>query len=673
MRLMRWSMITVLVVVAVVAMGSAIGAEERALYVAPTGNDSWKGTLDKPFATISKARDAVRAEIKRGLKMPVTVYIRGGCYELSKPLVFTPMDSGTESCPITYRAYPGEKPVISGGKKIAGPWRRIEDGVNVLSIPAVKAGDWYFRQLFRDGIRQTRARTPNKGYLVIEETDPELGKTALRYSTGDVTAWNNLTDVEFVVFHSWNESRCIVSEIDVAAQTVHFKGRVGGRGVGRGGRRNRYFIENARELLDKPGEWYLDRVAGDLYYLPPDENVTAELRAPVLTEILRLQGDRDAGNHVRYLRICGLTFCDADWTLPSEGYPSCGDVGDIVPPSAITFDGADNCVFADNTIRNVGTYAFEVTGSGNRIEDNTIHDCGSGGIISRSYQGARNIIVYNHIHDCGEVYASAVGINVDDGGGEISHNLIHNIAQSGIYTRHWATKTQERERRYQEQGLICEYNEIYNVMEKINDGGGFFVRDSNIIIRNNLIHDVYSYETGSPGWGIYLGCETRDTLVERNVIYRTRESVHVWYSNRNNIIRNNIFSDCQLSHIWYQNPRDRNHDNIICERNIFFTFQSDADVFRVDEKRSAPVLSDYNVFWNQTACVWDNPVISGMPGMVMFRQWQLGGYDQHSLVHDPLFVDYLNDDYTLKPGSPAFKLGFEPIDLSTVGLRGRTR
>ena len=659
---------TIIIAVALCTMSQAA---ERTFHVSPDGNDSWKGTSDRPFAGVAKARDAVRELVRRGLEVPVTVIVHGGVYELDEPVVFTTADSGTETCPVTYRAAAGETPIISGGRRITGPWRRFRDGIMVLSIPEVRDGAWYFRQLFRDGERQMRARTPNQGFQLIDETDPELGKTALRYKEGDVEAWDNLTDVEFVVFHSWNESRCIVREIDAAERIVRFKGRVGGWGVGRNGKRNRYFIENAREFVDEPGEWYLDRATGELYHYPPDTDSAAELYAPVLPELIRLEGDREAGDHVRNIRFVGLTFRDADWTLPPEGYPSCGDVGDIVMPAAITLDGADDCVFEDCTIANVGTYALDITGSGNRIVGNHIHDCGSGGIISRSYRGSRNVITDNHIHHCGVVYASAVGINVDDGGGEISHNLIHDIAQSGIYTRHWATKTQDGERRNQEQGLVCEFNHIHDVMQKINDGGGFFVRDSNIVIRNNLIHDVYSYDTGSPGWGIYLGCETRDTLVEKNVVYKIREGMHVWYSNRNNTIRNNIFANCQLSHIWYQNPLDRSNDNIVCERNVFYTTQSDADLFRVDEKRSAPITSDYNVFWNDGSCIWFNPVIGRMTDVSMFREWQLAGFDLHSLVEDPQFVDPRNGDYTLKPGSPAFRLGFEPIDISTVGPRSR--
>ena len=91
-------------------------ADEIAFYVSPEGNDSWAGdSIDRPFATIQKARDAIREMKKKSpLTKPVTIYMRGGMYELTEPLVFTPEDSGTETCPITYKAYIEEKPVISG-------------------------------------------------------------------------------------------------------------------------------------------------------------------------------------------------------------------------------------------------------------------------------------------------------------------------------------------------------------------------------------------------------------------------------------------------------------------------------------------------------------------------------------------------------------------------------
>ena len=137
------------------------------VYVSPVGDDAWSGMLaepneqriDGPFLTIKRAQLAVR-EIKRKagrLPSPVTVMIREGVYGLSEPLVFEPKDSGTAECPVTYAAFEGEKPVVSGGRSITG-WKERADGLWSVEIPEVRSGDWYFHQLFVGGQRRQRAR-----------------------------------------------------------------------------------------------------------------------------------------------------------------------------------------------------------------------------------------------------------------------------------------------------------------------------------------------------------------------------------------------------------------------------------------------------------------------------------------------------------------------------------
>src|SRR5262245_61576253 len=146
------------------ALGST-GAGESAtdkaapivLYVAPEGNNAWSGRrpapnpakTDGPFATLERARDAVR-DLKRrqdgALRQPVTVRVRGGTYRLAEPLLLTPEDSGTADCPITYEAHTQETPVFSGGRHITG-WKEAQvEGkpLWVAELPDVRAGKWYF-------------------------------------------------------------------------------------------------------------------------------------------------------------------------------------------------------------------------------------------------------------------------------------------------------------------------------------------------------------------------------------------------------------------------------------------------------------------------------------------------------------------------------------------------
>lgn len=664
-----------IVVLAALFLAGACGGgidHEIAFYVAPNGNDASAGSVSKPFATIARARDAVRELKSAGtFDRPVTVYLRSGEHELSEAVIFTPEDSGTETTPITYRSYPGEEAVVSGGSAIVGTWREGEGGIMVCDIPAVR-DSLRFRQLFLGDERQQRSREPDGEFYVIAETDQDTGRMGMHYRDDNFQEWNNITDVEVVVYHFWNESRCKVASLDTASKLVTFTGPVGGMGIGTPNYQNRYYIENARELIDEPGEWYLDTKAGELYYLPPEGANLDSLRVSRIPELVRLQGDREKDAYVEYLTFSGITFRITEWSLPDEGYQSCGDVGDIVPPSAITFDNAAHCVFDHNTIRNTGTYALEITGYDNLVTDNHIHDTGSGGVITRSYSGVRNSIVYNHIHDCGKVYVSAVGVNIDDGGAYIAHNNIHDTTHSGVYGRHWATATQEGQRRNQQQGLVIEFNEIHDCMHDMNDGAGIFIRDSDIYINNNLIYDIWSSPvgTGSPGFGFYLGCETRNTVVKNNVIYRAKAGQLVWFGNRNNLITNNIFVDC--GEVWgqvnFSNPPELGHDHVRIFRNIFSYNLPKGIFYACAHDRSVPIESDNNILWNNGGPI----TITGVTGAKDLAGWKRKGYEKNTIVADPLFTDPAKDDYSLKADSPAFKLEFVPIDLSTVGLRGRS-
>ena len=669
-------------------------ADEIAIYVSPEGNDSWGGSIDQPYATIQKARDTIRAmNRKTRMTKPFTVYIRGGLYELSETLVFAPEDSGTESCPITYTAYKDEKPIISGSRKISGEWKDYKGKIKVCSILEVKEGKWNFRQLFLNDERQTRARIPNDsfdkqgtfyrvaaaryspdgGITWIESDAPEedLGKDAFRYRDQDIKKWTNLNDVEVVLIYSWNEARLLISELDEEKRIVRFTGplgrRIGAHGI------NDYYIENILEELDTEGEWYLDRHTGQLYYWPPCDLEDADLRAPVVNELVRFEGDVENNNYVQYINIRGLTFCDADYILPKEGIPTIRDVGDIWFPSAVTLKGVRECVFENNIIRNTGTYGLDLTGDAIRVIGNKIYDTGSGGIITRSYGKHRNVIMYNHIHHCGDIFHSAVGINIDDGGGLIANNLIHDISHTGIYVRHFETDYgQPLQRKNQEQGLIIEYNEIHDVMQKVNDGGGIFVRDDYIVIRNNLIYN-------SPNHGIYLGCETRNCLVENNIVYNTRDGQQVWFDNNNNTIFNNIYVGATTTALLYTNASGTRHEKVRFLRNIIYLSNPDAVPYaslwmkNSCDERSLPMESDYNIIYHTTGkelrINWMDKVFG--KDLNTFEDWKKLGFDTHSIIADPLFVDPKNHDYSLRPDSPALKMGFKPIDISRVGLRGK--
>ena len=146
---------------------------ETTFFVAPYGTDTWSGQLpdpnstdtDGPFATFQRAQRAVH-EFKAGSPGPVTVLARGGTYYPGSPIVFTPEDSGTTDRPVTYAAYPGEKPVLSGGVRLALDWQPYKDGImkaDLSHIPTFQSktkdqkSRIHFDQLFVNGRRKHRA------------------------------------------------------------------------------------------------------------------------------------------------------------------------------------------------------------------------------------------------------------------------------------------------------------------------------------------------------------------------------------------------------------------------------------------------------------------------------------------------------------------------------------
>ena len=157
------------------------------LYVSPGGSDSNPGTIDKPFATLGRARDAVR-EFKKGVPKPVTVLLRGGTYYMSGSVVFRSKDSGTDLQPITYAAYPGEKPVFNGGVKLKAEWREYKNGIMKCSVP--KGMD--FNQLFIDGKRRMRARFPN-----FDPDKPLVGEGGY-LNTADASGGDTFSDYDVV-------------------------------------------------------------------------------------------------------------------------------------------------------------------------------------------------------------------------------------------------------------------------------------------------------------------------------------------------------------------------------------------------------------------------------------------------------------------------------------------
>ena len=256
--------------IAVLAIATALPGRSLAaeIYLAPGGSDANPGTKERPLATLSAARDAAR-NLKARTQEPISVLVRGGTYRISQPVVFRPEDSGSREAPITYAAIAGEKPVITSARAIGG-WKHGDRGLWAAEIPEVKQGKWYFRQLFVNGQRRPRARLPQEGLHKVA-APADQPRRSFKFQPGQIDPkWRNRDDVEIVILQYWSEARQRIASIDTAQNVVRFTGdafRPTEWSLG-------WYAENVFEGLTRPGQWYLDRASGVLYYWPlPGEDV----------------------------------------------------------------------------------------------------------------------------------------------------------------------------------------------------------------------------------------------------------------------------------------------------------------------------------------------------------------------------------------------------------------
>jgi parallel beta-helix repeat protein len=673
-----------------------MGRGEGALlfYIAPNGNDAWSGRLpapnklknDGPFATLHQAIEAIRQlKLRQGgeLKQPVRVLLRGGIYFLTEPLILTPEESGTTDCPISFEAYGSEKPIVSGGRQIGG-WKPIDmNGCKLwrAEIPQVrgKEGEGFFRNLWINGHRCIRARHPNKGYLRIAELPditPETpwneGQTRFRFHEGDLKAWGTIEEGEAVVMNRWVESRLPITSLDENERLISF----GKRSVFRLDPGDLYYIEHVFELLDAPGEWFFDRRKAMLYYMPlPGERMEdAEAIVPILAELLRLEGKPSEGRFVEHLSFRGLTFAHTDWYYSKEfqapwpkpdvgGFPQAA----IGVPGAIYGEGVRHCLFEGCTFAHLGNYALELTRGCqyNRIVGCTFFDLGAGGVkigetIIRDDEAEQtygNEINACHIYEGGRIFHSAVGIYIGQSyRNRIAHNHIHDFYYTGISIG-WTWgygKSLAKEN-------IVEYNRIHHI-GLLSDGDGPILSDMGgiytlgvqpgTIIRFNLFHDIAGFRYG--GWGIYFDEGSTNIVAEGNIVYRTTHGGFHQHYGRENIVRNNIFAfgrDAQI-----QRSRQEPHISFIFERNI---------VYWREGRLISGNINDFNFIFERNL-YWQEGGYEIRFGNLSWDEWRERGMDKNSMIADPLFVAPDKGDFRLKPNSPAFKLGFKPIDLSQI-------
>lgn len=658
------------------------GVAAQNYYVAPGGNDANPGTEAKPFATLERARDAVRQLKAAGpLRERVTVHLRGGVYRAGKTIEFTPEDSGTENAPITYTASGRERPVISGGRPITG-WRKADGNLWQATVPEVKEGRWYFHQLFVNGERRTRARTPNQGYLYTEGilapfnrakwSDPNImAKRGFVFRDGDIRRWPNFNDALIVIYHSWTTSIHFITELDPAERTVRLA-PISTWPIGYWWEWNtRYHVENIFEALDEPGEWYLDRRTGVLSYWPmPGENMKqAEVIAPVVQQTLVAFKGAPAGKKfVEHLRFVGLSFQHTDCFI-APNMPT-DQQGATERKPLIAAEGLRHTVFENCEIAHAGENGLWLDSgcTDNVIRHCHIHDLGGSAVFvgpkvwrdTPELRVERNVVDNCFIHDGSHLFRGSQGVWIGRSSyNQVTHNEISDFHHLGVSVGHsWGYAPSSAHHN------LVAFNHVHHICNGyFSDGGGIYTLgiSPGTVILNNVVHDVLPTPLMPVGGtGIYLDEGSSGIVVASNIVYRVGAGAFNQHYGKENLVRNNIFAFGGRNPITSGRPEE--HLSFTFEGNIALSSEGQATADHFSPLKSKTEFRR-NLYWDTST---NAPLFSG----VSFAEWQRTGRDRDSRIADPQFHDAAQGDFRLRPTSPAIAMGFEPIPTDQVGLYG---
>jgi parallel beta-helix repeat protein len=634
--------------------------------VAPGGNDAADG-LSQPLRSVAVALNKARMARQQQPNQTIFIELADGRYELSEVLRLGPEDSGVSAeHRLIIAAAPGARPVLTGGRKITG-WTRDQQNPQLwhAAIPEVKEGKWYFRQLFVDGVRQQRARTPNQGFYRIQGESPQDKPVRLRFAENEIRKeWAGSGDVEVVALLAWADLRMQIREVDQATRIAILSGdpRPSNKEANA-----RYYIENTADALDSPGEWYLDRQTGKLsFWAESEKDLTkTEVIAPFLPDLLHIIGTPT--HPVRYVTLQGLTFQHTDWELPSNGYAdtqaAIGINGDV------RFEYVTDSRVIECNFSHLGGYALELGRGVQNVQvvGNEMTDLAAGGIrigettppTTSADQNHSHLISDNHLHQAGLVYPAAVGVLLlQSGTNRIAHNHIHHLFYTAV-SLGWTWGYRESPCRQN----IVEWNHLHHIGQgMLSDMGAVYTLgvQRGTVIRHNLIHDVSASNYG--GWGLYTDEGSTGILLENNIVYNCKHAGFHQHYGRENVIRNNLFAFNQEFQL--MRTRAEPHISFFFTNNIVYF---DSGRLLGSNWSNDNYRMDHNLYYDSRDPDGKNMLFAGLP----FDQWQQRGHDRHSLIQDPLFLDPATRNFALKSNSPAFKLGFQPLPQKGFGVRPR--
>lgn len=651
------------------------------------GNPHGVASADVKAVAVADGKGLLAAiEAARAKTGPAVIRLMPGEYCLDRTLELGPADSG-----LVIESDGEGVARLSGGRRITG-WVRKDDGTWSAKIPAGTS----FRQLTVNGKRATRCRAPNAGeYLVAGEplkfVSGQVGLGGNRHKTVvcrredvDFSGFADPTTGELIAYHWWTDSHLKIASVDTASNSCSFA--VGAnkwmmKHYNGPQHPAKYRIENIRELLDAPGEWFCDSKAGRIDWMPREgeDPETAVVIAASLKCILRLAADpvKD-GTRVENVTFRGIVFTDAD-AATSPDDPINDQQGSAFICAALELAGAKGVRFERCEFRGLDGFAVDVAG-GSRdcvFSRCRFHDLGAGAIrVDGGALGAhplsqtRGIVVEDcEVCDYGLDWASAVGVLVKNASDcRIGHNWIHD----GFYTAisiGWKWGYGDSVAR----NNIVEFNRIENIGQGLlNDMGGIYTLglSPGTIIRNNVVHGIRRWNYG--GHALYNDEGSQGVTVENNLLYDAPDVYHIHYG-REILVRNNIFANCtgRILGMGDYEP----HVTSYMYGNIFYWKEGSLVTAPWTNAKEYEFQMNPNCEWTRakrrdhTLANWNtvfNPTLTREQGE---KQMKDGFVNISSRWEDPLFENPDAGDFRLKPGSPALAVGFEPFDFSQAGIR----
>jgi len=542
-----------------------------AIYVSPDGDDSNPGTLAQPLKTVAKARNLVEA-LNSAMATDITVYLRGGTYPLTSTLTFANADSGSGGFYVKYMAYPGERPLLTGGQPIKG-WT-IFDATN--NIYSASAGTTAFRQLYVNGVKAIRARTPNldadgsANFNRLSGWDQNACNVQVPSSA--VATWNNLTKVEMHIMTGWGDNTLRIASITTSGGTAYVSFQSpespmlfirpnpsldpGGWGQGRA-----YYFENAYEFLDQPGEWYLDEMTNTVYYEPRtgEDMKSATVIAPQVETIMAVQGT-STSDQAGYLWFEGLTFAHSTFMRPSQDgfldaqagqYNLTADANNDQtvgrPPAGVSVTNANHIHFEGNLFTQMGATGLDfISGThDDMIIGNAFKDIAGNGLsvgkftasdsteFHTAYDPAdkneictRDTVKDNYIDSVTTEFQGACGIACGYPAYiDIEHNEVSHTNYTGISVGYgWTSATTAMTNN------TINYNNIHDVVRLLADGGGIYTlsnQGTGSELEYNYLHD-YSQSQWADYCcvhGVYMDEQTSGYTVEHNDMVNCPEDV----------------------------------------------------------------------------------------------------------------------------------------------------